>query len=146
LPSLAPPIYPSSPDGPGGSYNLFAGRDASRAYAKSSLEKEDVERRDVADLSPHERDTMYEWYSLFQAKYPVVGKLVEVGGRSGEGGGGGDGAGGAMEESGSSGSSGSSGGGVSGGGVVGGGHFQHEFNNTMSVFSSLGGNGVAQLN
>ena len=63
--------------GPGGAYHLFAGREAGRALAKSSLEPEDVARGgELGDLSADELETLAQWEAKFRSKYPVVGRLV----------------------------------------------------------------------
>lgn len=58
--------------GKGGPYNLFCGYDSSRALAKGSLEKEDVENSDISDLTADEQDTLHGWIATFEGKYPVV--------------------------------------------------------------------------
>ena len=64
--------------GPGGGYHVFAGRDASRGLAKMSLETEDVDNPHVDDLTLSEVDTLGDWARKFEAKYPVVGHVVDV--------------------------------------------------------------------
>ena len=64
--------------GPGGGYHVFAGRDASRGLAKMSLEAEDVDNPHVDDLTLGEIDTLGDWARKFEAKYPVVGHLVDA--------------------------------------------------------------------
>lgn len=80
--------------GPGQSYSLFAGHDASRALAKStatlvarlspaqrfhtlsgSLEKEDVENTDVSDLTPRSLTVLDNWVRKYQQKYICVGYI-----------------------------------------------------------------------
>jgi len=61
--------------GPGGPYAIFAGREASRALAKMSQKEEDV-NGEIADLSEKEIGVLEDWEKKFQAKYPVVGRLV----------------------------------------------------------------------
>ena len=62
--------------GKGGSYNLFAGIDASRALAKMSFKPEDL-NGDLEGLSQSERDCLDEWEQKFKDKYPAVGKVAE---------------------------------------------------------------------
>ena len=51
--------------GKGGSYNLFAGKDASKALGKSSLKQEDASP-DYSDLDPSERKVLDDWHSFFE--------------------------------------------------------------------------------
>ena len=60
--------------GAGGAYNLFTGRDCSRALAKMSLDPADVSR-DVSDLTADELKVLDDWVVKFEAKYPVVGRV-----------------------------------------------------------------------
>ena len=62
--------------GPGGSYHIFAGRDASRGLAKMSLEVKDVDDPSIDDLNLSEIDAMNNWAEKLAAKYPIVGHLV----------------------------------------------------------------------
>ncbi|KAB8437345.1 hypothetical protein FH972_025025 [Carpinus fangiana] len=60
---------------PGSGYSVFAGHDASRALAKTSLKAEDCVP-EWADLPDSEKKTLEEWYVFFSKRYNVVG-LVE---------------------------------------------------------------------
>jgi len=62
--------------GAGGAYNLFTGRDCSRALAKMSLDPADVSR-DVSDLTADELKVLDDWVVKFEAKYPAVGRVVD---------------------------------------------------------------------
>ena len=62
--------------GADGPYSVFVGRDASRAFAKMSLEKEEVDNPDLSDLSAMEEETLNGWFMSFDSKYPVVGDLI----------------------------------------------------------------------
>lgn len=67
--------------GPGGPYENFAGRDASRGLACNSFDKEMLVDIDgpidtLEDLTPGQVQALNDWISLFDAKYPVVGELV----------------------------------------------------------------------
>eukprot|EP01100_Stratorugosa_tubuloviscum_P004785 TRINITY_DN2206_c0_g1_i1.p1 TRINITY_DN2206_c0_g1~~TRINITY_DN2206_c0_g1_i1.p1 ORF type:complete len:184 (-),score=78.67 TRINITY_DN2206_c0_g1_i1:46-528(-) len=64
--------------GPGCAYSIFAGREASRALAKSSLKVEDVENTDLSDLTGSEISTLNDWIQNYDMKYPVIGKVVEI--------------------------------------------------------------------
>ncbi|RFU77666.1 progesterone binding [Trichoderma arundinaceum] len=57
---------------PGGSYHVFAGKDASRALGKTSTKPEDV-RSDWQDLSDKEKETLEDWVTFFSKRYNVVG-------------------------------------------------------------------------
>lgn len=50
--------------GPGGSYALFAGKDASRALGLSSLKPEDAVP-DWSTLEEKDRNTLNDWHSFF---------------------------------------------------------------------------------
>ena len=62
-------------DGP---YNLFVGIDASRALAKMSFKEEDLNSRELTDITPEQQKTLAQWEEKFikVRKYPVVGQLV----------------------------------------------------------------------
>ena len=62
--------------GPGGGYHMLAGRDASRALAKMSLDVKDVDDPNIADLSDEESQTLDDWIEKLSKKYTLVGKLV----------------------------------------------------------------------
>lgn len=71
--------------GPGGPYENFAGRDASRGLACGSFD-EDMLTKDLDgpldkldDLGPDEWAAMRDWEDQFESKYLVVGRLVPVG-------------------------------------------------------------------
>lgn len=63
--------------GPGGPYHKFAGRNASRALAKMSLDDEDLQSVDTTDLSDKQRGVLNDWVKTFseRKKYPVVGSI-----------------------------------------------------------------------
>jgi len=60
--------------GPGCEYHIFAGRDASRLLAKSKLEEETEEEKEVP-LSIAEKAALQGWIYTFKSKYEIVGKL-----------------------------------------------------------------------
>lgn len=71
--------------GPGGPYNNFAGRDASRGLACGSFD-ESMLTKDLQapldkleDLDAEQMDALRGWEERFNEKYLVVGKLVPVG-------------------------------------------------------------------
>nr|CAH59414.1 hypothetical protein [Plantago major] len=61
--------------GPGGTYCLFSGKDASRALAKMSKNEEDVVSS-LHGLSDKEIGVLDDWEKKFQAKYPLVGTVI----------------------------------------------------------------------
>ncbi|RZC73677.1 hypothetical protein C5167_049161 [Papaver somniferum] len=61
--------------GPGGSYCIFAGKDASRALAKMSKNDEDI-CASLDGLSEKEMGVLNDWEKKFEAKYPVIGSVV----------------------------------------------------------------------
>jgi len=62
--------------GPGGSYDFFAGRDASRAFVTGKF-KEDLNDT-VRDFSPESMSSLIEWRTFYEkhATYTYVGKVV----------------------------------------------------------------------
>jgi membrane-associated progesterone receptor component len=65
--------------GPGGPYEVLAGRDASRALAVMKLDEAVSGKTDLSDLTEKQLQTMKEWAKTFREKkkYPIVGKLQE---------------------------------------------------------------------
>eukprot|EP00549_Striatella_unipunctata_P001916 CAMPEP_0118704608 /NCGR_PEP_ID=MMETSP0800-20121206/19338_1 /TAXON_ID=210618 ORGANISM="Striatella unipunctata, Strain CCMP2910" /NCGR_SAMPLE_ID=MMETSP0800 /ASSEMBLY_ACC=CAM_ASM_000638 /LENGTH=291 /DNA_ID=CAMNT_0006606533 /DNA_START=21 /DNA_END=896 /DNA_ORIENTATION=- len=63
--------------GKGCTYNIFAGKDASRALAKMSFEKAIVDNPNTDDLSEKELKIMNDWITTFEVRktYPIVGTL-----------------------------------------------------------------------
>ncbi|POS80551.1 hypothetical protein DHEL01_v201052 [Diaporthe helianthi] len=59
---------------PGNSYNVFAGKDASRALAKTSTSPDDVSP-EWKDLSDKEKGTLNDWIKFFANRYNVVGTV-----------------------------------------------------------------------
>lgn len=53
---------------------VFAGKDASRALASSSLKPEDCVP-EWYDLPDKEKTVLDEWYTFFSKRYNVVGKV-----------------------------------------------------------------------
>lgn len=71
--------------GPGGPYENFAGRDASRGLACNSFD-EDMLTKDLEGpldtldgLGSDEMESLQGWEERFSEKYLVVGRLVAVG-------------------------------------------------------------------
>eukprot|EP01112_Ceratiomyxa_fruticulosa_P013316 TRINITY_DN3745_c0_g1_i1.p1 TRINITY_DN3745_c0_g1~~TRINITY_DN3745_c0_g1_i1.p1 ORF type:complete len:144 (+),score=36.81 TRINITY_DN3745_c0_g1_i1:230-661(+) len=62
--------------GKGGAYNVFAGGDASRALAKGSLDKKDIDNPRIDDLTADEKETLDGWEEVFKGKYDYVGNLI----------------------------------------------------------------------
>jgi hypothetical protein len=62
--------------GPGGPYELFAGKDHSRALAKMSFDPADV-AGDLSGLEPYELETLDDWEVRFMSKYTKVGTVVK---------------------------------------------------------------------
>ncbi|KAM0415032.1 hypothetical protein ACHAPD_006217 [Fusarium lateritium] len=57
---------------PGASYNVFAGKDASRALAKSSTKQEDA-LPEWQDLDDKEKSVLNDWITFFSKRYNIVG-------------------------------------------------------------------------
>ena len=70
--------------GPGGPYENFAGRDASRGLACGSFDEDMLTENlkgpldDLKDLDKEQLEAMHGWEERFKEKYLVVGKLVAV--------------------------------------------------------------------
>eukprot|EP00182_Erythrolobus_australicus_P005392 CAMPEP_0185831040 /NCGR_PEP_ID=MMETSP1353-20130828/1248_1 /TAXON_ID=1077150 /ORGANISM="Erythrolobus australicus, Strain CCMP3124" /LENGTH=126 /DNA_ID=CAMNT_0028529055 /DNA_START=225 /DNA_END=605 /DNA_ORIENTATION=+ len=60
--------------GPGGPYELFAGKDASHGLATGSLAPADV-TASTDNLDPPEIQALMGWHAKFLQKYPRVGYL-----------------------------------------------------------------------
>lgn len=71
--------------GPGGPYENFAGRDASRGLACGSFDEDMLTKNldgpldDLDDLDDDQKEALNGWEEKFAEKYLVVGKLVSVG-------------------------------------------------------------------
>jgi len=67
--------------GIGGSYSLFAGRDATRALSKMQLDPSlfSNEYDNLTDLTDKERATARNWHEDFREKYDIVGRLLKPG-------------------------------------------------------------------
>ncbi|KAL3469828.1 cytochrome b5-like heme/steroid binding domain-containing protein [Aspergillus californicus] len=71
--------------GPGGPYENFAGRDASRGLAFQSFDREMLTKDlsapldELKDLDADQLENLQSWEDRFSEKYLVVGKLVAVG-------------------------------------------------------------------
>ncbi|EMD33733.1 hypothetical protein CERSUDRAFT_56375 [Gelatoporia subvermispora B] len=63
--------------GKGKAYNLFCGKDASRALGMSSLKDEDAVP-DYSTLSEADLKTLNDWHSFFSQRYNIVGKVVDI--------------------------------------------------------------------
>lgn len=65
--------------GPEGPYSNFAGKDISRALAKMSFDKNDLENTDMSDLDERELKILADWEKKLREtkKYPVVGTLMK---------------------------------------------------------------------
>ena len=71
--------------GPGGPYENFAGRDASRGLACGSFDEDmltkDLEGPldDLSDLGSDEKEALRDWEERFREKYIIVGELRPAG-------------------------------------------------------------------
>lgn len=77
--------------GPGGPYQNFAGRDASRGLACGSFDEEMLTKDlhgpldTLSDLGEEEMEALRGWEERFNEKYLVVGKLVPMGSEEAKG-------------------------------------------------------------
>ncbi|KAI9199457.1 cytochrome b5-like heme/steroid binding domain-containing protein [Polychytrium aggregatum] len=60
---------------PGCGYNVFAGRDASRALALSSVKVEDC-IPDRSGLSEEQQATLDKWEQFYRKKYNIIGTVA----------------------------------------------------------------------
>lgn len=63
--------------GPGCSYNLFAGKDASRSLALMSFDPSDIENSSIDDLTDKQLKILNDWCVTFEERkgYPCIGLL-----------------------------------------------------------------------
>ncbi|KAN0031179.1 hypothetical protein ACTA71_010260 [Dictyostelium dimigraforme] len=66
--------------GPGGSYHLFAGNDATVCLAKSSFEEVDLNQpwttQSLEELTPDQKDSLKNWIDFFSERYSLVGNVI----------------------------------------------------------------------
>ncbi|KYN34867.1 Membrane-associated progesterone receptor component 2, partial [Trachymyrmex septentrionalis] len=65
--------------GPGGPYEAFGGRDASRALARFEVVAATDKYDDLSDLNTTEMNSINEWEEQFKERYDYVGKLLKPG-------------------------------------------------------------------
>lgn len=65
--------------GPGGPYEAFGGRDASRALARFAVDAATDKYDDLSDLNTTEMNSIMEWEEQFKERYDYVGKLLKPG-------------------------------------------------------------------
>lgn len=65
--------------GPGGPYQAFAGRDATRGLATFSVDVTKDEYDDLSDLNSMQMEGVKEWEMQFTEKYHYVGRLLKPG-------------------------------------------------------------------
>ncbi|KDQ15152.1 hypothetical protein BOTBODRAFT_109330 [Botryobasidium botryosum FD-172 SS1] len=63
--------------GPGGSYAVFSGKDASRGLGMSSLKAEDAVA-DWSTLDAAQRKVLDDWHAFFLKRYPIVGTVTDM--------------------------------------------------------------------
>ncbi|KAI9376505.1 cytochrome b5-like heme/steroid binding domain-containing protein [Aspergillus egyptiacus] len=63
--------------GPDGQYKVFAGKDASRALACSSL-KPEMCKPEWYDLEEKDKKTLDDWFTFFSKRYNIVGKVKDA--------------------------------------------------------------------
>lgn len=61
--------------GPGGPYEMFAGRDISLAAAKFSKEEKYLDQPSLIDITPAEKDSFFHFYNMLYGKYHMIGLL-----------------------------------------------------------------------
>ncbi len=73
LPSPASPLRTS----PGGPYEVFAGRECSRALAIMKVDASEC-NDNLTDISEKQQKTLDDWIAKFNTKYKVVGKVLKT--------------------------------------------------------------------
>jgi hypothetical protein len=63
--------------GPNDQYNIFAGKDASYNLAKMTLAKSTLNKLDLSDLTPSEKENLDGYVYLYEMKYVKVGRISE---------------------------------------------------------------------
>ncbi|KAL6303507.1 progesterone binding protein [Sparassis latifolia] len=63
--------------GKGKSYNIFAGKDASKALGMSSLKLEDAVS-DYSTLPDNELKVLQDWFDFFSKRYNIVGRVIDL--------------------------------------------------------------------
>jgi predicted heme/steroid binding protein len=61
--------------GPGGSYSMFAAKDASRAYLSGDFSESELNDK-IDDLPKESYSAIREWSDFYKSEYEVVGKLI----------------------------------------------------------------------
>ncbi len=56
-------------------YNVFAGKDSTRALTLGSLEQSDIARSDISDFTPQQLEAVEEQRAFYAGKYKLAGKL-----------------------------------------------------------------------
>ena len=62
--------------GKGAGYQVFSGKDSTRALSIGSLTKEDIDNTDLSDFTPHQLKQVLEQHSFYVGKYPRVGRIA----------------------------------------------------------------------
>ncbi|KAG8800802.1 hypothetical protein FRC17_006804 [Serendipita sp. 399] len=70
--SAKPEMY-----GAGGAYHVFAGKDASKGLALSSVKPEDAVP-DYSELNEEAKKTLDGWYEFFQKRYNIMGTVSDL--------------------------------------------------------------------
>eukprot|EP00735_Rhodelphis_limneticus_P013109 TRINITY_DN6629_c0_g1::TRINITY_DN6629_c0_g1_i1::g.20336::m.20336 TRINITY_DN6629_c0_g1::TRINITY_DN6629_c0_g1_i1::g.20336 ORF type:complete len:161 (-),score=34.83,sp/O13995/DAP1_SCHPO/38.41/4e-23,Cyt-b5/PF00173.23/9.8e-10 TRINITY_DN6629_c0_g1_i1:184-666(-) len=63
--------------GPGCSYHVFAGKDATRCMALTSTDEKDSFNHSLDDLQAEHFEALEHWVGFFRTKYPIVGKIID---------------------------------------------------------------------
>lgn len=62
--------------GPGGSYNFFAGRDATNSFISGDFDTISDDMDDVLKLPPRDILAVWSWQKFYEKDYTYVGKLI----------------------------------------------------------------------
>lgn len=75
--AFPPAVTPLARTSPGGPYEVFAGRECSRALAIMKVDASEC-NDNLADISEKQQKTLDDWIAKFTSKYKVVGKVLKT--------------------------------------------------------------------
>uniref|UniRef100_T1JID8 Cytochrome b5 heme-binding domain-containing protein n=1 Tax=Strigamia maritima TaxID=126957 RepID=T1JID8_STRMM len=61
--------------GPGGAYNQFSGRDATRSFVTGDFSPEGL-TDDITDFTPQQMLSLYNWLNFYETDYKYLGRII----------------------------------------------------------------------